>query len=174
MHFTYCPHCGSKLADREIGDEGLVPYCSQCRRPLFDLTETCTITLALNEYGEVALLRQDYVSKSSYVCVAGHIKPGENAEETAVREVEEEIGLKTESIFYIGSYYHAKNDLLMLGFLARVKKAELRLSCEVDRADWFALEEAPEMVRQGSIAQQLILDSMKKLKELRTAASQTA
>lgn len=165
MKFTYCPRCGSKLVKKEIGDEGLVPYCEQCRIPLFDLPETCTITLALNEYGEVALLRQGYVSQTSYVCVAGHIKTGENAEETAMREVEEEIGLKTESISYIGSYYHAKSDLLMLGFLAKVKKAELCISCEVDRADWFLLEEAPEKVRQGSIAQQLILDSMKKLRE---------
>lgn len=163
MHFTYCPHCGEKLTDREIGDEGLVPYCGHCQLALFDLPDTCTIALVVNEYREAALLRQDYVSKTSYVCVAGHIKTGENAEQTAAREVQEEIGLTAESITYIGSYYHAKNDLLMLGFLAEVKKADFHISGEVDRADWFPLEDAPKQVREGSIAQQLILDCMKKI-----------
>lgn len=163
MHFTYCPYCGKKLEEKEIGDEGLVPFCLSCQRPLFDLPETCTITLAVNEYGEAALLRQGYVSQTNYVCVAGHIKTGENAEETAAREVEEEIGICPESVTYINSYYYTKHDMLMLGFLAKVKKAEFSLSCEVDQAEWFLLEEAPEKVRQGSIAQRLILDCMKKL-----------
>lgn len=163
MHFTYCPNCGTKLVKKEIGDEGLVPYCERCRIPLFDLPDTCTITLVVNECGEAALLRQNYVSLNSYVCVAGHIKTGETAEETAAREVEEEIGLRPEWIKYMGSYYHARNDQLMLGFVAHVKKADFHISCEVDRAEWFPLKKAPKMTREGSIAQRLILDYLKSL-----------
>lgn len=163
MHFTYCPHCGTKLIEKEIGDEGLMPYCDRCRIPLFDLPDTCTIALVVNECGEAALLRQNYVSLTSYVCVAGHIKAGENAEETAAREVEEEIGLRPERIQYMGSYYHARNDQLMLGFVAQVKKADFHISGEVDKAEWFPLEEAPKKTRQGSIAQRLILDYLETL-----------
>ncbi len=158
MRFTYCPHCGKKLVKKEIGDEGLVPWCEGCRMPLFDIPDTCVIVLAVNEYGEAALLRQGYVSKDSYVCVAGHIKLGETAEKSAAREVEEEIGLPVEHIVYIGSYAYEKRELLMLGYLARVKKAALRLSGEVDRAEWFPLSEAASKTRRGSIAMQLIED----------------
>ncbi len=41
----------------------------------------------VNEYQEVALLRQNYVSATKYVCVAGIMKIGESAEETVIREI---------------------------------------------------------------------------------------
>ena len=105
MKFVCCPQCGAKLEKREIGDEGLVPYCSSCGRPWFDMPYACTITLVINEYDEVALIRQGYVSDQYYVCVAGYVKCGETAEETAAREVEEELGLVPESLRYTRSYY---------------------------------------------------------------------
>ena len=60
MKFMYCPHCGAKLAKREIGDEGLIPYCEACRRTRFDMPYACTITLVINEFDEVTLIRQGY------------------------------------------------------------------------------------------------------------------
>ena len=110
----------------------------------------------INEYDEVALLRQGYVSQDFYVCVAGYIKCGETAEETAAREVFEELGLPVEELRYTRSYFMEKNDMLMLAFEARVKKAEFKLSQEVDRADWLTFEEAHGKMRPGSIAIQLL------------------
>lgn len=158
MRFTYCPHCGEKLISKEIGDEGLMPYCSKCERPIFDLPYTCIITLVVNEYGEAALIKQGYVSNTNYVCVAGYIKTRESAEETAIREVEEELGLKASRLEYIKSYYYEKRDMLMLGYVAHVKKAAFHISGEVDKAEWFSLEEAKGKVRNGSVAMQLIVD----------------
>ena len=108
MKFMYCPQCGSQLEKKEIGDEGLVPYCETCKRPWFDMPYACTITLVINELEEVALIRQGYVSDQYYVCVAGYIKCGESAEETARREVMEELGLNPESLCYTKSYYFEK------------------------------------------------------------------
>lgn len=156
MKFVCCPQCGAKLEKREIGDEGLVPYCSACGRPWFDMPYACTITLVINEYDEVALIRQGYVSDQYYVCVAGYIKCGETAEQTAAREVEEELGIKPESIRYTRSYYFEKKDMLMLAFEAKVKKGNFHLSGEVDRADWLTYEEAHEKMRPGSVAIQLL------------------
>ena len=93
MHFTYCSHCGTKLIPKEIGDEGEIPFCINCNIPLWDMFTTCIIAAVVNENGEIALLRQNYVSATKYVCVAGIIKMGESAEETVIREVKEETGL---------------------------------------------------------------------------------
>ena len=93
MQFQYCPHCGKKAEMREIGDEGVIPYCAQCEVPLWDMFTTSIIAAVVNECGEVALLRQNYVSTTNHVCVAGVMKPGESAEDTVVREVGEELGL---------------------------------------------------------------------------------
>ena len=39
MRFAYCPHCGTKAILKEIGDEGLMPYCDQCQIPLWDMSQ---------------------------------------------------------------------------------------------------------------------------------------
>lgn len=156
MHFTYCPHCGTKSVLKEIGDEGEIPYCPQCEIPLWDMFSTCTICAVINEQEEIALLRQNYVSTTNYVCVAGYMKLGESAEETACREVFEEIGLTVENLTFVRSYPYEKKGLLMLGFRADVKKGEFTLSGEVDAVEWVKLSEATSKLREGSIAWQLV------------------
>ena len=156
MRFTDCPHCGSKLTKKEIGDEGLIPYCESCRLPLWDMFTTCIICAVVNEYEEIALLRQNYISSTSYVCVSGIMKLGESAEETVCREVKEEIGLDVETLQFIQSYPYEKKEMLMLGFLATVKKTDFHISGEVDSVEWFPLSTADEKLRPGSIAWQLV------------------
>lgn len=156
MHFTYCPHCGTKAVLKEIGDEGEISYCPSCEIPLWDMFSTCTICAVVNEFDEIALLRQNYVSTTNYVCVAGYMKLGESAEDTACREIEEEIGLKVEKLTFVRSYPYEKKGLLMLGFRADVKKGEFTLSGEVDAVEWVKLSEALSKLREGSIAWQLV------------------
>ena len=91
MRFTYCPHCGEKLTEKVIGDEGLIPYCDTCRVPLWDMVTTCVICAVVNEEREIALIRQSYGNQTNYVCVAGVMTIGESAEDAAKREIAEEI-----------------------------------------------------------------------------------
>lgn len=156
MRFQYCPHCGKKAEMKEIGDEGLIPYCTQCEVPLWDVFTTSVIAAAVNQCGEIALLRQNYVSTTNYVCVAGIMKPGESAEETVAREIGEELGLNVTSVEYVKSYPYEKKGMLMLGFKAVVEKKDFALSGEVDAVEWVKLEEAPSLLREGSIGWQLV------------------
>ena len=156
MKIKYCPVCGSEAIQKEIGDEGLMPFCPTCQAPLWDYFNTSIICAVVNEYNEIALLRQNYVSTTNFVCVAGHMKSAESAEETVKREVNEEIGQEVDQLIYIRSYPYEKKNLLMLGFLAKVNKKEFKLSGEVDNVEWFPLEEAPAKLREGGIAWQLV------------------
>lgn len=156
MHFIHCPHCGKPLIQKEIGDEGLVPYCENCATPLWDMFTTSILCAVVNEQDEVALLRQNYVSATNYVCVAGIMKMGESAEDTVVREVKEELGVDVESVRYIRSYPYEKKEMLMLGFYAEAKKKAFQLSGEVDAAEWVPVKEALGKLREGSIAWQLV------------------
>lgn len=156
MRFTYCPYCGEKAIQKEIGDEGIIPFCNHCSTPLWDMFSTSIICAVVNEHQEIALLRQNYVSENSYVCVAGVMKLGESAEETVVREIKEELGLDVKELQYIRSYPYEKKEMLMLGYKAVVCKDEFRLSGEVDSACWFKFDEALEQIREGSIAWQLV------------------
>ena len=104
MRFQYCPCCGRKAVQKEIGDEGVIPYCESCAVPLWDMFTTSIIAAVVNECGEVALLRQNYVSTTNHVCVAGVMKLGESAEETVVREIGEELGLSVKTVEFVKSY----------------------------------------------------------------------
>ncbi len=156
MRFTFCPHCGNRLGKREIGDEGLIPFCEACDVPLWDMFTTSIIAAVVNEQNEIALLRQNYVSATKYVCVAGIMKLGESAEETTVREIEEELGLTVTELQYIASYPYDKKEMLMLGYRASVEKKDFVLSGEVDSAEWVRLDQAPQLLREDSIAWQLV------------------
>lgn len=156
MRFQYCPYCGRKAVQKEIGDEGVIPYCASCEVPLWDMFTTSIIAAVVNECGEVALLRQNYVSTTNHVCVAGVMKLGESAEETVMREIGEELGLAVKSVEFVKSYPYEKKEMLMLGFKAVAEKSDFVLSGEVDAAEWVKFEDALGLLREGSIAWQLV------------------
>lgn len=156
MHYQHCPACGHKLAERPLGDEGLVPWCEDCGRPWFDTFSTCIIVAVMNPASEV-LLQREVRRPDREVLVAGYIKPGETAEAAVRREIEEEAGLKTGSLRFVASYPHMNGDQLMLGFCAQ-SEGELHPSeSEIVSSRWTSLDEAVTSLREGSIAQQLVI-----------------
>ena len=87
MHFNYCPKCGSKLIKKEAGDDGLIPFCTACNEYYFDIFPSCVIVMTYNEFDEIALCRQGYMSDIYYNITSGFMEVGETAEEAAIREV---------------------------------------------------------------------------------------
>ena len=157
MHFEYCPHCGAKTVLREMGDDGAVPYCEGCRQPLFDMFSTCVLSVVQAPDGKLALIRQSYGQQDYFVGVAGYMKPGETAEQAALREISEEIGIAARNIRFLFSKWHDTKGQLMLCFCAESDETALRLSGEVSEAKWFTPEEAKHAVRPGSIIEQTVL-----------------
>ncbi len=146
MRFCYCPQCGQKLEPRVLGDEGEVPFCTACDRPWFDMFSSAVIVLVVNDAGQVALLNQSYLSTEYKNLVSGYIKPGESAEECALREVEEEIGVRMHKLELRFTRWFKKAEVLMVGFIGYTHDTELKLSVEVDAAGWFEPTEAPTLV----------------------------
>lgn len=156
MVFDFCPFCGSRLIKKEIGDEGEIPFCEACNRPHFPIFSTCVICLCVNEYEEAVLIKQDYAG-DRYILIAGYMTPGESAEEAAAREIEEEVGLRAVSIHYAFSKFYDKRDQLMLAYICKVKKAELKPSQkEVDEAGWFTMKEAGILLSKGYMTELLV------------------
>ena len=156
MRYTFCPDCGQRLAARPIGDEGPVPFCEGCRRPWFDAFSTCIIAAVMNERGEV-LLQRETRRPDREVLVAGYIKPGESAEAAARREIAEETGLTVTALRYIASYPHLEGSMLMLGYAAQAEGTVRPSPSEVLSARWCTPEEAVTALREGSIAQRVVM-----------------
>ena len=156
MKYTFCPDCGQKLTARPLGDEGLVPWCDACCRPWFDTFSTCIIVAVMNAKGQV-LLQRETRRPTMEVLVAGFIKPGETAEDTVRREITEETGLTVTSLRYVASYPHMNGDMLMLGYCAQAEGEARPASGEVVSSRWCTLDEAVAALREGSIAQQVVM-----------------
>lgn len=148
MHFRYCPDCGGKLVERNLGDEKNVPWCESCDKPWFDMFPLAIIALVYNEEGEVLLLRQNYISTEFCNLVSGYVTPGETCEECAVREIMEETGQQVIELEPVATNWFAKKDMMMAGYFAKVKKSELRLSSEVDSAAWHRPDEILPLLHQ--------------------------
>lgn len=146
MKFKYCPDCGSILSSRDLGDEIAVPWCDNCNKPWFDVFPSAIIALVHDDKNNVLLLRQKYISEIYCNLVSGYIKPGESAEETAVREIFEETGQVVENLKLVCTNWFAKKDMMMIGFFAEVKPQHIKLSTEVDDAFWIPAEEALKLV----------------------------
>lgn len=165
LEVNFCQKCGQKLVKKEIGDEGLMPYCVMCEKPIFDMFYITPITMVINEFNEICLLKKNYVSKDYLVFVAGYLKKNENIEEAIKREVLEETGLIVKNVQYEISSFHHESHTLRLGFVAFVQKTHFKKSeKEVDDLNWYTIDEAIKYLNPAGFSTKIYLSYLSKLK----------
>ena len=129
----YCMFCGTKLQERELDGEGIIPYCEKCGEYRF-------------QYG-----------RNRYILVAGYVNKGEDAEDAVCREIQEEMGLKVIDYSFNHSHYFKPSNTLMLNFTAVVEDAEPHPNKEIDHYQWFSRIEARKNIYSGSLAEKFLL-----------------
>ena len=152
MEMNYCMHCGTKLHLKEHAEEGMVPYCESCGAFRYPVFNTAVSMIVMNETRDRVLLIRQY-GRPYYVLVAGYVNTGEDAENTAARELMEELGLTARSVRFNRSHYFAPSNTLMLNFTVLVSEEEAHPNREVDAWRWFSLEEARANIKPGSLAE---------------------
>lgn len=146
LHYKYCPLCGRELTLKQAGDDGLIPYCPDCKQMWFDAFPSVIIAITYNEFNEIAMTFQPHLTLKHWVFTTGFITPGETAESAAVREIKEELGLDVESLENGGTYWYKKGGMLMHAFFAFVHKQDFKLSEEVETAEWVDIKRAAELM----------------------------
>lgn len=132
------------------GDDGEIPYCPHCERFWFPMFADCVIVLVANPQHQIVLAKMPYLSERYESLISGYIKPGENAESAALREVKEELGLTGESIDYAGTYWLPKHQMMMHGFIVEVTDEQLSLSDELASAEWVTVADTPKKMWPAS------------------------
>ena len=108
-----------------------------------------------------------------YSCLAGFCEQNESAEESARREVYEEVGLELQEINYKYSQYWPFSSNLMLGFEAKIESNKINIEVnkkEIEEARWFTSKEIKDLQKKKelilpnkeAIAFSLIKDWLKK------------
>ncbi len=157
----HCYECGTALAPKKCEHEGLVPFCDSCNSFRFPIFSTAVSCIVFNQTEDKILLIQQY-GRPDYILVAGYISQGENAEQTVIREIEEETGLTVISHRYMKSEYFEKSNTLIFNYCCVVDSEDLsNTNHEIDKADWFSVNEAKEAIKKGSLAEKFMLNALK-------------
>lgn len=156
----HCHVCGSALIPKACDHEGMVPFCEPCQSFRFPIFSTAVSGIVFNQTEDKILLIQQY-GRPDYILVAGYITRGDNAEETLIREIREEIGLSVLSYRYMKSAYFAASNTLMLNYCCVVEEEDLsQTNHEIDHAAWFPVHEASAMIKPESLAKQFLLNAL--------------
>ncbi len=155
----YCYECGTLLELKELEGEGLIPYCKGCEQYRFPIFSTAVSMIVENPSQNKILLIQQYGTENN-VLVAGYVNKGESAENAVIREVREETGLTVQSLRFNKSEYFPKTNTLMLNFSCVVDSENLDglSEKEIDKAQWFSVDEAAENIMPNSLAKRFLLN----------------
>jgi len=84
--------------------------------------------------------RSAHVIAPGKICFpGGTLEPQEAPEAAAVREVEEELGLRVDLVAKVWDFLHPERPLHLIGFLGRIRSGELRCAPrEVAEALWLS------------------------------------
>jgi len=142
----HCSVCGGAL---EFVRGGWLGRCAACAAEHYPRTDPAVI-VAITDGERLLLGRQAAWPPHRYSTLAGFVEPGESLEQTVVREVLEESGVRVRGSRYLASQPWPFPGSLMLGFIARAEPDEPRASEELEDARWFTRDQIGAAMRGAS------------------------
>ena len=150
----FCGSCGTRNIDAP-GE--LARHCPACGRLEFPRISPAAIVIITNGKNEILLAHNKKFSPGVYSLIAGFNEPGESLEETAKREIREEVNIEVKDISYIRSQPWPFPNSLMLGFRAGYASGTIRPDgIEIEDAQWFTKDNLPQLPGAGSLSRYLI------------------
>ena len=152
-----CMQCGSVLTDKYLASEDRrIPFCPSCGEFRFPVFNTAVSMICTNEARDRILLIRQYGGREC-ILVAGYVNQGEDAEDAAVREVREELGMDALSVRFNRSHFFVPSNTLMLNFTVVLPDTDAAPNAEIDSWHWYSIDEARASIRRGSLAEAFLL-----------------
>ena len=131
-------------------------YCPQTSSMIYPSISPCVLALVIKG-NEILLARNNLFPEGLFSVLAGFVEASESAEETVMREVMEEVGIKVKNIHYIGSQPWPFPSQLMLGFKCEYESGDLVIDEEeIAEANWYNIDNLPLIPPRSSLSGQII------------------
>ena len=131
-------------------------YCPQTSSMIYPSISPCVLALVIKG-NEILLARNNLFPEGLFSVLAGFVEASESAEETVMREVMEEVGIKVKNIHYIGSQPWPFPSQLMLGFKCEYESGDLVIDeDEIAEANWYNIDNLPLIPPRSSLSGQII------------------
>lgn len=153
-------HCGVCAAPTEVDDFGRARRCQACGEIVYPRIAPAMMVLVKRDTArgrELLLARGARFASPIYSALAGFVEPAESVEDCIHRETFEEVGIRVRNLRYYASQCWPFPHSLMIAFTADHDSGEIACEAgEISDAQWFPIDNLPELPSRLSIARWLI------------------
>jgi 8-oxo-dGTP diphosphatase len=148
-NYQFCPFCGKKLAIR-IEEEHERKFCTSCNWTFYPHVAASVEAIIIKEGRALMVRRRREPYKGTWMFPAGFVDFGEHPEETLVREIKEETGLKLKKAT-LWKVLQTEDDPRQPGhflFIYKVKVLGSKLKTDEEENQgigWFDLRHPPKI-----------------------------
>lgn len=144
----FCPYCGKKVIERIF--EGMMRcYCEECDRIHYENPVPAVAALVINQDNQLLLVKRSVEpAKGKWCLPGGFIEIDESIEEAALRELEEETGLKGKIeglIDFFSQRSQHYGAILLFGYRVIILGGELHAGDDAEEAVFFDREILPPL-----------------------------
>ncbi|MDG3084605.1 NAD(+) diphosphatase [Vibrio hannami] len=157
----FCSKCGGRNFLNHIE---IAMQCGECRSIHYPRIYPCII-VAVRKDDKILLAQHAKHKNGMYTVIAGFTEVGETLEQCVAREVIEETGINVKNIRYFASQPWAFPSSMMVGYLADYDSGSISVDkTELADAQWFSIDDMPEVAPVGTIARTLIEHTVSEIK----------
>ena len=170
-NYRFCPLCGERVKSKKLkAHEPARLVCSECAF-VFYLDPKLVACAIIEMRDKIVLLkRKHHPQKGRWVVPGGYVDRGERVETAALRETEEECGLKIRIKSILGVYSYENYMDVMVFYIAEYVSGELFPGDETLEAELYRPEEIPWQ----ELAFQSTRDALKDYCEVRQVGVKTS
>ena len=143
----YCPYCSENITTKE--EDGIPrEYCASCNQFFYNNPLPVASSIVVNDRRVLLVKRKNQPHKGAWCLPMGFAETGETAEEAALRELEEETGVKGKIIDFIlidSSRNDMYGDLLFLTFEVEQTGGKLGAGDDAEEVRYYPLDKLPEL-----------------------------
>jgi len=146
--YKYCPYCSNILNLQKNGQKKRL-FCTKCNKYIYCHTPQTAACIVLSKENMILLVkRKNDPFKELWSLPAGFVEYGENPRDAAIRELNEEIGLKAKYDRVVGVYLaddHPKTFSILTVTKVKEVKGKLKPADDASEAEYFDPKSLPKM-----------------------------